>query len=434
MNKKVVTNASWIIGCKIVQSILALVVSMLTARYLGPSNYGLINYAQSICTFAIPIMQLGFNWVLVREIIEHPDEENKILGSCISLSFVSAITCILGIFCFVSFANASEEVTIIICLLYSVNLIFQAFELIQYWFQAKYLAKYTSLISFFSYLLVSGYKVYLLIASKSVYWFVISYALDYFIISVCLFVFYKKLTGKKLSFSWIVSKRLLNNGKYYILSGLMITIFLQTDRVMLKLMNGNVETGFYSAAANCIGMAAFIFAAINDSMRTFVLENKKAGREKFESSIIKLYSFVFYSALLYGVLLAAFSPVIIRILYGEDYLSAIPVLRVLAIYAIFSYYGGAKDIWILAEGKQKYLLIINVVGAVSNIVLNYCLIPISGATGAAIASFVTQFITNIVMVSVIAPLRRNNILLYKSLNPLIIKRTIIGMIRHTRDR
>lgn len=48
LHNKTIQNAKWIIGCKIVQSLLQMVVGMLSARYLGPSNYGLINYAASI--------------------------------------------------------------------------------------------------------------------------------------------------------------------------------------------------------------------------------------------------------------------------------------------------------------------------------------------------------------------------------------------------
>ena len=63
---KVVKNAKWIIVCKVVQSLLQLVIGMLCARYLGPSNYGLINYAASIVAFVLPIMQLGLQSTLVQ--------------------------------------------------------------------------------------------------------------------------------------------------------------------------------------------------------------------------------------------------------------------------------------------------------------------------------------------------------------------------------
>lgn len=38
-NNKVVKNAGWIIGGRVFNKLLALVVGALTARYLGPSNY-----------------------------------------------------------------------------------------------------------------------------------------------------------------------------------------------------------------------------------------------------------------------------------------------------------------------------------------------------------------------------------------------------------
>mgnify|MGYP003311724305 CR=1 FL=1 len=67
IKNKVLKNASWLITCKIVQSVLGLIISMLTARYLGPANFGVINYAASIVAFATPLMQLGLNSILADE-------------------------------------------------------------------------------------------------------------------------------------------------------------------------------------------------------------------------------------------------------------------------------------------------------------------------------------------------------------------------------
>lgn len=70
LKNKVIQNASWIILCKIVQAVLNLVVTMLTARYLGPSNYGLISYAASLVAFAVPVMELGLRNTLVQEFVK----------------------------------------------------------------------------------------------------------------------------------------------------------------------------------------------------------------------------------------------------------------------------------------------------------------------------------------------------------------------------
>ena len=110
---KVFKNAAWLIGCKIAQMVINLFVGMLTARYLGPSNYGIINYAASIVAFAVPLMQLGMSNILVQEIVNHKQKEGEILGTAITMSFFSSLLCIAGIFCFVSIVNAGEKETII---------------------------------------------------------------------------------------------------------------------------------------------------------------------------------------------------------------------------------------------------------------------------------------------------------------------------------
>ena len=63
------------------------------------------------------------------------------------------------------------------------------------------------------------------------------------------------------------------------------------------------------------------------------------------------------------------------------------------------------------------LWILNLSGALLNVVLNYILIPVWGIMGASFASLITQFFTNVVMGFIIKPIRRNNALMGKGLNP-----------------
>ena len=67
-------NASWIIVCRVIQSLLSLVIGMITARYLGPSNYGVISYVSSVVAFALPIMQMCLNQTLVKEFFQSPEQ------------------------------------------------------------------------------------------------------------------------------------------------------------------------------------------------------------------------------------------------------------------------------------------------------------------------------------------------------------------------
>ena len=198
---------------------------------------------------------------------------------------------------------------------------------------------------------------------------------------------------------------------------MMIAIFAHTDRIMLKLMIDDAATGYYSAAVACAGMTAFVFSAIIDSFRPMIFDDKKNNEAQYEKDVCRLYSIIIYLSLLQSVVVTAFSGLIVRILYGADYVQSVNALRLIVWYTTFSYVGGVRNIWILAESKQKYLWVINLSGAATNVVLNYFLIPVMGIMGAALASLITQIFTNVIIGFIIKPIRYNNLLMMKALNP-----------------
>ncbi len=417
----IVTNAGWIIGCRIVQSLMALIIGTLSARYLGPSNYGLISYAGSVVAFVVPLAQLGLRNVLVEEIVAHPENEGKIIGTSIAISLVSSLFCIAGCSSFVALANSGERETLIVCALYSLSLFFQMLEMIQYWYQAKLLSKYTSVTSLISYFICAAYKIFLLVTGKNIYWFAISYSLDFMIIAVVLLLIYGKLGGRKLEFSLSLGKRMVSRSKYYIVSSMMVTIFSQMDKIMIKMMMGNSETGFYSTAIACVNMTSFVFLAIIDSLRPVIFESRKTDYQKYERNISLLYSVIIYMGLVQSLAFTVLAKPIVSILYGKAYLPAIPILRIIVWYTSFSYMGSIRNIWMLAEEKQKYLWIINLSGVVLNIIVNFILIPLMGAAGAAIASVATQFFTNWLLCFIIKPIRPTACLIGRGLNPKVLK-------------
>lgn len=422
MKNKVINNAGWIIGCKIIKAFLTLTVTMITARYFGPSNYGLINYAASIVTFVTPLMKLGLDSILVNEVVNDKKNEGEIIGTSVVINTISSILCIIGIVTFVLFANPGEKETLIVCFLYSLLLIFQAAENIQYWFQAKLLSKFPSIAMLISYVIVTLFQFGLLALKLNVYYFALSYSLDYLIISTILFIIYKKYGNQKLTFSYKRFKQMFSKSKYYIVSSMMVTIFSQTDKVMLKLMIDNTAVGFYSAATTSSLMVSFVFAAIIDSGRPMIFEAHKRSKEDFENKLIYLYCIIIYFSLFVSICITLAAPLIIKIMYGNSYIQAIPTLRLVVWFTTFSYLGTIRNIWILAENKQKYLWVINLSGAILNIILNLVLIKVQGTFGAALASLITQIFTNVIMGFVFKPIYENNTIMIKALNFKIIKK------------
>ena len=418
-------NASWIIVCRVIQSLLSLVIGMITARYLGPSNYGVISYVSSVVAFTLPIMQLGLNQTLVKEFVQSPEQEGKILGTALVINVLSSFPSMAGSIAFVSISNAGEKETLLVCALYSLTLLFQATEMTQYWFQSKLLSKYPSIATLCAYIVVALYKIYLLVTQKSIAWFAMSNVLDYCLISIILMVIYFKLGNQRLSVDWRIGREMLSRSKYYIVPSLMVMIYHHADRIMIKLMMGETETGFYSAAITCIGISGFVFSAVIDSMRPVILEEKKKDETRYNERVTQLYAIITFISLAQSIGMTVLAKPLVYLLYGAEYAPTASILSVAVWYVTFSYYGSVRNVWILAEGKQKYLFGINVIGAVANVLLNLVLIPWWGGVGAAIASLFTQFFTNVIIGFIFKPIRENNRLMLRSMDP----RVLLGMLR-----
>jgi len=412
---RVVKNAGWLIAAKVVQSILSIVVTIISARFLGPSSYGLVSYAASVVSFVTPITLLGLGNIQVQEYINHPEEEGKILGSSVAMSCVSAVFCIIGVISFSLIANVDSFETTIIVSLYSTVLFFQATELIMYWFQAKYLNKYYAIVGLIAYVSISSYKIFILVFGLSIKLFALSNAFDYFLITMILFIIYKKKGGNGLKIDRKTALRLFKRSRHYIIPNLMISIFTQTDHIMIKHMIDDVALGYYTAATTCAAYANFVFTAIIDSSRPSIFENYKISEENFEKSVIRLYSIVIYLAISFGIIMMIFSPIAIKILYGDDYKSSINSLMIVSWFPLFSFVGSVRNVWVLAKNRQKFLWVVNMLGAGSNIVLNFILIPFFGIEGAATASLFTQCLTNVIFTAIFRPYRRSAILMLKSL-------------------
>ena len=407
LKNKTVKNAGWMIGEKIIQMIFSFFVGIITARYLGPSNKGLIDYASAFTTFSYSLCTLGIGSVIVKNFVDYPEEEGCTIGTTLVLRGISSFLSVLIIVGVVSLVDSGENLTILVVMLCSLGVIFQIFDTISYWFQNRLQSKYASFASLTAYIIVAAYKIVLLILGKGVVWFAVSSSIDYIVIALFLFVAYKKNKGPKFTFSFKKAKQLLKSSYHFILSGLMVSIYNGTDKFMLKQMIDEASVGYYTTATTLCNAWCFILSAIISSAVPTILRLHNSNTVLYEKRNRQLYAIVFYLSVIVSLMFTVFANLIISILYGAAYLPAVDSLRIITWYTAFSYLGVARNSWMVCEGKQKFLKYLYVVAAVGNIVLNFIFIPLWGAAGAALASLATQILTAIVLPLCMKDLRPN---------------------------
>ncbi|MBQ3184065.1 MAG: flippase [Clostridia bacterium] len=353
----------------------------------------MINYATAYATFFTAFCTLGINSLIIKDFIDYPEEEGEAIGTTLVLRLISSILSLCTIVGIVSIIDRNETVTIVIVGLYSVSLVFHIFDTFNYWFQSKLKSKYYAISTLVSYLVASAYRIVLLITGKSTEWFALANSVDYAVVAILLFIFYKLNNGPKLSFSFRKAKQLLSISCSYILSGLMVAIYGATDKLMLKQMLDEASVGYYALASSISVMWVFLLSAIIDSLKPDIMRYHNEDKKMYEEANRKLYAIIFYVSAFASLCIVIIAPLFIKIVYGEEYLPAVTPLRIVVWYVSFSYLGVARDIWIICEKKQKYLKYIYIGSALMNIVLNYFMIPVFGASGAAIATVATQIST-----------------------------------------
>ena len=417
MKKSFARNTFWMISCRVIQMIIGFIIGIISARFLGPSNYGVITYVESYISLFTSFCSLGFNSIIIKKILMFEGKEDELFGTAIVLRLISGLFSSISIVMLLAIINDFSSLYIIVAILEAITLIFQAFEIIKYWYLYKLESKKTSILYTIAYVITALYKLFLLISGKSIIWFAFSLSIDSILIAIFLVVIFKKDKRFKFKFSFDIAKNILNDGWHYIISGLMIAIYSQTDKIMLKHFFNEVYVSYYSVSLTITSVISFVLIAVIDSASSVIIALSKKSNSPIacERRIKQLYCFVFWFSILWSSLICVFSDYIISILYGVDYLPCAPTLKILVWEIAFSYIGSARNSWILINNKEKIVKHLAIIGAGINIVLNLMFIPIMNSAGAAVATLISEFIVSIVLQFLIPDLRRNGVLVIEGI-------------------
>ena len=399
-HSRIAKNSAWMITETIIQMIISLIINKIVSKYLGVSNYGIINYGISFLNFFNAICTLGLGTIAIKYLVNEKDKQGEIVGTCIGMRLISSFVSILLISSLVFILKKGNSIIIIVSIIQSFSLLADTFNTINWWNQYKLQSKLSVMASFIAYIVTAVFKVVLVCTKKSVIWFAFSNVIQSLIIAIVLYIIYKKQKSPKFSFSFERGKILLKESYHFIISGLMVAIYAQTDKIMLGSMIDDMSAvGLYSVSVTIMQLWAFLPMAIIDSFKPALLEMRKNSKERYMVKLKQLYSIIIWLSLAYTAFVFLFGKYIVLILYNKDYLGCLTSLRLVIFGVLFSFVGVVREFWLVCEGKQKYAKYFALFGAIGNVILNFLLIPKYGINGAAIATLSTQILT-----AVVAPL------------------------------
>jgi len=371
--------------------IFPLIVFPYVTRVLGVSNIGICNFVDNVIDFFILFSMMGMNSVALREIVKHRDnktELSKVFSGLFLLNLISTVTVIIVLFVLTSIVPE-----------------FQQNKYLMYVGSGKVLFNFLTIEWLYRGLEDFKYITYRKIVVKILYVvlvFVFVKKSDDYLIYYALSVFVFALNA---IINLIYSRHFVSYSirdipiapfikPFFILGvyALLTSMYTSFNVVYLGFVSGENEVGYYTTATRLQNVILALFTAFTGVMLPRMTALIKEGKHDdvdrlFKKSMDILIVFAF-PLISYFVVMA---PQVIRILAGEGYEAAIPCMQ-LTMPLIFVI--GLEQVIIiqllLPLGKDKYVLIGSILGAVGGVLSNVILVPLYQSIGSSFAWIVSE--------------------------------------------
>ncbi len=163
-----------------------------------------------------------------------------------------------------------------------------------------------------------------------------------------------------------------------------------SDRYLVARMRSDTENGLYAAAYKIPTLLTYMVSVFNEAWR---LSAVRESDDEEECAVFFGKVFRYYVAIVFvgGAFLIAFAKVCSFVLFAESYYRAWLYVPILVIATVFTSFDSFLATAYFTKKKTMASFYTSMAGAVLNIALNLIWIPMWGAVGASIATFVSYF-------------------------------------------
>ena len=394
--RKYFFNIGWLVGERILALGLNLMVSVLVVRYLGPERFGLLGFSLSVVALIAIISGLGLDSIVVRELINQPDQQATILGTAFILKLVGGLLSVFFLIVIACLSKVSDIEQLMIMII-AFGLVFNAANVIDFYCQARVQARYVVQAKLVQMLVSAATKLTLIGFQAHLIWFAVAAAFDTLVVAIGLVVNYQRISTQSVAqpsirlwrFSPHTARRLVAASWPLFFSGMAMSVYMRIDQVMLRVMLNPTDVGYYSAAVRIAESWLFFAVAITTSLFPAILETRKTGVHQYMLRLQQFYNLMLWLSLAVAFVIWMLADKIVHILLGDAFAPAGPVLGTYAWSGVCVFLVTASSRWYIIEGYETAIMLRASFGAVFNVFLNLVLIPAHGIMGAAIATLVS---------------------------------------------
>jgi O-antigen/teichoic acid export membrane protein len=389
--KKIVENIFWLFSDKLLRYGVGFFLSVWVANYLGAEKFGNYNVAVAYMFIFSAIATLGLNGVVTRELVKRPEEEGEILGSAFVLIVFGSIVAFLSAILTAFTLSPDDQEGQLLVAVVSASLLLQGAQVFNYYYSAKVLSKYIVFATNVAYVLGVILKIYGVYNGQDLIYFAWIILCEAGLSALMLTSFF--FFHKGLKINWRVTKHtmteLVSESLPLVLSGVMVSIYMKVDQIMLKELSSEHEAGLYAVAVKLTEVWYFVPVVIQSSVFPNLTKSKELGGDELLNKFYRLFSLLAMFSIFVIVSTLVLGDIIVDTLFSEEYNGVYQILVVSIFSLLFVGMGVVRNSFLLLKNLTIYTLYFTSSGAIINLTMNYYLIPIYGGLGAAVSTVVS---------------------------------------------
>lgn len=177
---------------------------------------------------------------------------------------------------------------------------------------------------------------------------------------------------------------------------LQLAVWDRSEMVFLKAFSDVKQIAFYSLPFNILSQLTYIYSAFSQASGSTMVRRETADPEGASRMVVTTLRYNLMMALPLTLGLAAVASPLMRVLYGSQYLEAIPVLTLSGILACAQAFHNPALQFVIVRERLDLMLRAMIAGCGIKLALAFALVPPLGALGAAACNGLTQVLTTII--------------------------------------
>ena len=404
--RKVLSNVFWAILSKCVNLLGVFIVGIIIARYLGPEQYGLMNYVISFVAIFQVLADFGIDNIQIREEAKHPERRNELIGTAFILKIIFAIVTIL-LLTIITYIFGTAPTTRCYILIYSLRVILNTFGVFRNHFTSIVWNEYIAKTEIFRTIIGTVVKMFMLYLNASLVWFIASLVLDSLLLSSGYLYSYNIKINKasQCKFNKHIANKLVKQSFPLFLSSVAIVIYCRIDQLMIGELLDNTKLGVYSVAIQFTNVLIFVPTIIAQTISPILVQAKVTDTTRYKALAYQFISITVWGCIIIAIIVSTLAYPLVNYTFGEAYICASPILSMMAFKVVGDALSQTSGQIMIVDGMQKYASIRNLIGCVVCVVLNLILIKKYGIVGTAITALITIFSSGFFANLVIRPYR-----------------------------